>query len=119
MTGATDTRTSPRFRSRRFASAFGEVLDLGAGGMSVLHRGPRVEVGERLRLSIRWGTRIAPVDCTVRRVERTGFRRQRIALSWEQPPEGLWAWLRAAKLSGKPPRRDTLLFHRHGRRRAA
>ena len=97
-----ERRGVPRLRSRRFATPFGEVVDVSGTGMAVLHRGPRVAVGQTLRLSIAWTGRLVAVDCAVTRVERAGFRRQTVGLRWLEPPEGLWAWLR-----DRDPRRGT------------
>ena len=119
MPGPQEKRASPRFRSRRFETPFGEVVDLSGGGMAVRHRGPRLAAGDKLRLCIRWGHRITPVNCTVHRVERSGFFHQKVGLRWDRPPAGLWEWLRGVREAQKPWSRGPMVFHRHGRRRAA
>ena len=97
MPRSRERRATPRVRSERFLSPFGEVVDVGGGGMSVIRRGRPVAVGETLRLSIAWSGRMAAVDCVVQRVARAGFRRQQVGLRWIEPPAGLASWLRDAE----------------------
>lgn len=100
MSVSKERRAATRFRSSRIASAFGEVVDVSATGMAVVHRGRAVALGAEIELSIGWNGEFIDVPCRVRRVEPVGFRRQRIALEWTRTPGGLAAWLGQPRSGG-------------------
>ncbi|BAM04091.1 PilZ domain-containing protein [Phycisphaera mikurensis] len=89
-----ERRAEPRLRNTNFATPFGEVVDVSGSGMAVTHRGPAVEIGQTIRVSISWSCELIEVDCVVRRVKACGFRRQTVGLKWIDPPAGLRDWLR-------------------------
>ncbi len=100
MFGFNERRSSPRQRPHSFATPFGEVVDVSEGGMKVTHKGPAVEPGDHLDLTISWDSELVEVRCEVKRVKPAGFRRQTVAFRWINPPENISVWLRGGNRHG-------------------